>query len=553
MLNQGIQIKQYIEKNNSSQMIVVKDSIFYDENNDKYYEEIFNNLIEDGLILATSMDDNTWKLLSEFNYNTFCKFQFELSPKINNILKRYILVKFGVQNTTPSNISKSLKTVSNFLVETNFLNKDNIISFRDGITYWTNTKKQNSYFCKEFLRFSQLENSKEYYKILDSISIPRSKSRLLPSYQSIITFDYIINDFLKNACYENKYKFYPVVIWWQLTKILPLRPIELSLLERNSLYSSNDKFYLKIKRRKNKNGKVKYNSIPPLKNIELSSDVFQLINEYIIYSRKINNSKYLFNYEVLKQFLRSCPDSRVDTDYSGVRLINDILNKFYKDVVSKIYGYIILPKQDEGVHLKFNEIETIQLGDTRHIAICSMMLQGFNELTIAQLAGHKSISEQSSYCNHLDSYTDAYTYVMAKSFQNKINLNKSSFNIRIKSKNMILNKASIDYNFHSLRIVDNGVCTSINFPYECDIDDCLFCDYFICNIDISESIINEKLKITEKEINTKLNYIKSVISKGIKNSDYNNHKTNINSLNTMLKRKAILQAYKMNKEVNNEQ
>lgn len=550
MINQGLKVKQYIEKESSPEVIVVKNEMFYDKDNDDYYYDIFDDLVFENRLNAKSFDDNSWLLIGEFNNSHTLNFSFAIKPEVNDMLKKYALIKYSIQNTTAINVQRAISNISEFIYETNFLNPDYLVNFRNSIKTWTDTKKSNIYYLKEFLRFSKIENCEIYFDVLNSTSTPKPKTRMLPSYQSIITFDYIIKDFIETATNEFKMKYYPILIWWELTKIIPLRPIELCLLERDWLKVRNNKYYLKIVRRKNKNGRIKYNTIPVLKEVEINEPLYIFIKDYIDYCNTINNSNYLFDYSVMSKYFEAHPKARINLDFTGTNYIYNVLKNFYNEVVTDIYGYSVLKKQDYDLELKNNEIETIQLGDTRHIAICSMMLQGFNELTIAQLAGHHTLSEQMGYCNHLDSYTKAYTYIMAKSFQDKIKINNKSITTTLNAKKMILNKALLGDEYSSLRKVDNGRCKSTNFPFDCDIDDCLFCPHFIGDENMSADILEEKLNIIEKEIETKLNYVKFVVSSETNRKTSNDLKTNTNSLNTMLKRKAIIQAYKMNLEDN---
>ena len=69
--------------------------------------------------------------------------------------------------------------------------------------------------------------------------------------------------------------------------------------------------------------------------------------------------------------------------------------------------------------MKNNRIEKMQLGDTRHISITSMMLQGLSPYTIAQLAGHAQIREQIGYYSHMDTYIEANTYHLSRELAKK--------------------------------------------------------------------------------------------------------------------------------------
>ncbi|MBS3198950.1 hypothetical protein J0J70_00100 [Turicibacter bilis] len=545
---QGIKIKQYINTGDNNEVIVTNTDITLNTYTDEEYKKILNDLISEGTVQPVTMEDNEWVIVDEFLEQSRLNFPFILQPNINELIKKYVLIKLGVQYRSSSTIVHSRKEIVDFLKETNFLNLNRVVNLRDEIAHWSDTRKRSIHILQEFIRFSNLDSKREYYTVLNGVSIPDSNTRTLPSYQSIITFDYIIQDFIVNSDDKIKMRYYPILIWWELTKIIPLRPIELYLLEREWVYEQNGKYYIHLVRRKKKHGDLRYTRIAPLNEIEISYELYNLLSYYIKEANKFNNSKYILNYEFMNSFRDFNTNNKRNQDFCGGGSFRKLLLKFYKEVVTEQYGYTVIPKQDEDIELKFNEIEVLNVGDTRHIAICSMMLQGFNELTIAQLAGHARVSEQVTYSNHLESYTKAYTYVMAKSFKNRINLVNKDVNSIRHSREMIMRKALLGNDYDGLRKTDYGRCKSKNFPFECDVEDCLFCDHFIRGSELTQKVLDEKLKIVDKEIATKLSYIKSVVQTERKYGDNRELKTNTNSLHSLLVRRAIIEAYKMGSE-----
>lgn len=545
----GIRTKEYIHQENSQEYIVKNNDVTHDSYDDEYYEEMLEDLIEQNIFLDTIMSDNCWVYVDEFDSYTYLRFVFDLNPRVNDLIKKYILIKVGIQNRSSSTVAKCLTAITAFFKDTNFLNEDKIFYIREKIGDWDDSKKRSIHSIQEFLRFSKLDNSKNYIKVLNTISIPDSNTRNLPSYRSIMLFDYIIQDFILNSSHELKMRYYPILIWWELTKIIPLRPIELYTLERSWIYQEKDKYYIHVERRKKERKKIRYERIPALNEIEISKSLYDFISEYIAQANMFNTSKYLFNYEFIRSFIPTKKTYKRNSDYCGGKSFGNVLKHFRKEVITDMYGYCLVAKSDDDFPLNENELEMINIGDTRHIAICSMMLQGINEYTIAQLAGHATLTEQLTYCNHLESYTTAYTYAMAKSFQNRIRLNSHSFGLAVKSKEMIFNRRLEKDNLDEYVKLSNGYCKSKNIPNECDIDDCIFCPYFIDSGNINFDLLEEKNKIIDKEIKTKLDYIKWVVNEGRRVKDNYDLKVNTNSLNSLLKRKALIESYKMNREV----
>ncbi|MDO4926574.1 MAG: hypothetical protein Q3980_13075 [Turicibacter sp.] len=546
MITTGIKVKEYISEEDSTGIIVVKNEIFHDTYTQEEYEDFLQELIEDKQMKQTTFKENKWVLFTEFWGTRSIEFPFEFNQEVNNLLKKYLVFKFKIQNITPNQIQGSMSGLIKVVKKTKFFHLNQLVDFIDEIKDFDNNDLADMMYVREFLRFSQIPNSEQYYDALKHVPNSNYGSRALPSYKSIMTFDYIINDFILNGSEELKLKYYPVLIWWQLTKIVPLRPIELSLLERDWLYQKNGSYFIKIERRKKRQGQIRYQTIPPLTEVEISKELFDLIHHYIDLGRAFNNAPYILDYEFAKHNLnQTVPKNKVNTEFSTNSFLNNTLRfKFFEEIVRDHYGYKIVPKQDEELDCDSNEIEMITLGDTRHIAICSMMLQGMNEFTIAQMAGHNNLTEQIGYCNHLDSYATAYTHRMAKSFQNsfKFNIN-DEFETKELAQKQKISMALLTNSLGTVMKVDNGYCQSKNFPLECEIDDCLFCPHFVGSRDMSQVMLEQKAEMLDRQIKTKLDYIKSVVSRKIDFKDDTDSKTNIKSLNTDLKRKALVEAH----------
>lgn len=548
MIDVGLKVKEYISEEDSSGVIVVKNEVFHHTYTHQQYEEFLEELIEDGKMEKTTFKENDWCFIGEFGNKSNVKFPFEFNHKVNTLLKHYAIFKAKIQNNTVEHIRAAVTSVIFIIQKTKFFSLNQLVDFSNELNNWSEGGKRKIHHAKEFLRFTQnqIDNGEQYYEVLDNVCIPTSPSRLLPSYKSIMTFDYIVNDFILNGSDDLKLKYYPILIWWQLTKIIPLRPIELSLLQRDWLYQKNGSYFIKIERRKKRQGQLSSQNILPLKEFEISEELFFLIHRYIELGRAFNDAPYILDYAFIKHNLnQTIFKTRVNHEFADNNTLNRNLRKrFFEEIVSNQYGYTVIPKQDEELDYSSNEIEMIDMGDTRHIAICSMMLQGMNELTIAQIAGHRNLTEQIGYCNHLDSYATAYTHRLAKSFQNSIKVKMDVFETKSLAQKQLISRALVDANLGEAMKVDHGYCISKNFPFECEIDDCLFCPHFIGSKDMSQEMLDQKLEILNQEIKTKMNYIKSVVSHQADVRDDTESKTNAKSLGTLFKHKAIVEAYK---------
>jgi hypothetical protein len=241
--------------------------------------------------------------------------------------------------------------------------------------------------------------------------------------------------------------------------------------------------------------------------------------------------------------------------------MNTLLNNFFDEIVFSQYGIKVVQTRKE-LDIK-NEHKTIMrfnLGDTRHMSICMMMMQGFNELTIAQMAGHTNIKTQSHYSSHIDDFQRSYTGLLQKNLLKKMNLgenfNLGNFTFR---QEQLLSYSHKDNS--NARKISFGYCHSKNFPKECFSKDCIFCNKFQLNIQsLSEEEKHEiKKKITklQDEIQVKLNFIKKYYSTAYKKKideindkeDFRNElERNSINLNILINREAMLKAHLIKSE-----
>ncbi|MBC6695565.1 site-specific integrase [Terrisporobacter mayombei] len=261
--------------------------------------------------------------------------------------------------------------------------------------------------------YSYLYNKKFLYE--------KSKPRILPSNKEIFNFDFIIKDFFYNyskekeeECIERKiYK--PLLIWWKLGNIIPLRVSEMCRkMPRECIYKDKEdgRYFLKVNRVKVKveNRMVSRSSrpsIPLLTEIEITEDIYNLIDEYIKETEFDNDRENLFSYNAAVQFRReyiklnrgkesitfSPHDIKFKKEGFTRTVMSSLLESFYTNIVENRYN----------VHPD----KRINLGDLRHLAFSSLVYQGVNPIDIAMLGGHTSLGTQDHYVGHARYYIDS--------------------------------------------------------------------------------------------------------------------------------------------------
>ena len=104
---QGIKIKQYINTGDNNEVIVTNTDITLNTYTDEEYKKILNDLISEGTVQPVTMEDNEWVIVDEFLEQSRLNFPFILQPNINELIKKYVLIKLGVQYRSSSTIVHS--------------------------------------------------------------------------------------------------------------------------------------------------------------------------------------------------------------------------------------------------------------------------------------------------------------------------------------------------------------------------------------------------------------------------------------------------------------
>ena len=82
-----------------------------------------------------------------------------------------------------------------------------------------------------------------------SYQLNTKKKRKLAQFQSYFLFNDILNDYwVKPLSDEERLFYYPLYLWWQITAVVPLRPREFLLTQRNCLTEKDGKYYLTLRR-----------------------------------------------------------------------------------------------------------------------------------------------------------------------------------------------------------------------------------------------------------------------------------------------------------------
>ncbi len=88
---------------------------------------------------------------------------------------------------------------------------------------------------------------------------------------------------------------YPLVIWWRLTTIIPMRSSEFSLIERNCLIvdeeNEKEKYYIQLPRIKQNSKRVQI-----MDKVLIDEEMYQLISHYIDLTNQFGKTETLISY-----------------------------------------------------------------------------------------------------------------------------------------------------------------------------------------------------------------------------------------------------------------
>lgn len=491
----GMSIMNYMENDGQDHLLVHYKTV--DDLSDERYRKIFQDLKEEGILINSYYDDAEWVLKENEGRKFYVSFDMDGGAVWNDRLKHFALLKLDAQKADVHSTSVNIKRVMKELPVTDYLNADLIPAYREKIGKYDRSRRMYLSAFGEFLAFIGGEDAEGYINVISGVpQICSVKSRNLPCYQSILLFDHIINDFIQRTGIEEKARYYPVLIWWKISSVIPLRPGEVYQLPKDCIYEKNGKYYIHIERVKNKYKRKKYAS-PVVKDFEIGRDVYSMIRDYIDYTDRIVNDKteYLFSIQALRITAGLKPKDG-DVERLTHITMQTIYNHYKKEVIEQEYGYHVVPlgqKQDE------NDIEEVKMGDVRHLAIINLMMMGYNPLYIMELAGHHKLNTQMGYYNHVDTFATAKSHVlkeMMKRAENDLNLEDYG------SGDFVIQKNLLGSSYYDLPLVFDGKgrCRSRNFPSDCVHTECIFCPYFIPDRNLSREYYDALREENEKDL-----------------------------------------------------
>ena len=557
-MNNGLLVKEIHQDTENKNFLTVNRFVRFDVTNIESYK---NKLTKAKTFrqIDGEFDDNQW-ILHWLNGRAKLDFSFETNESINIALKCYSTILIHDKNMESQKIRGYVNKIKKILHMSNFLNPNNIDSVESYFSMVSDSHKfEVSKLLLSFIAFYGFDGADEYTEFFSKHNKQKDGVRLLPDYRSILSFDYVLNHYMSSCDENERERFLPLLLWWDITRVIPMRPVDLTLLDIDCAFYDKNKnsYYIKIERSKAKSTPDNIYKIPLEDTLKITKDIYDLINEYKSLVSEDTDRTQLLSYKSYVKFLEVDRSyAKYNPSFCGTGELELLLDDFYYDVIVDKYNYIITDRKDKKDCLKSNvlSLDKIELGDTRHFAFCSLILQGLNPLTIAKIGGHSDLSTQMSYYGHLDNFIESNVYVLSEA----IKLKHDKIVNSVFDTNELIVKSKVRANYKAEREVEGGRCFSKNFPNECICSDCIFCEQFI--LDLSKKTYTDaKLKeISNKlgnEIKNQIKLLKTLAidtSKDtslVEDTEQNSTlKSASNELRRMVSQKANIDSYRLKKE-----
>lgn len=500
-----------------------------------------NNVSSSGVF-----NDTFWVLQNELNhlytildFEKFKKLLFKGVSQDDILIIKCFIAKLIIDNpkVVPHTLRSKLQNIYTILELTSNLDEDILDNSNGGelsqiieeIKTNDIARSQLVYDFLEYLDFIDdliISNDNKFslyqleLKVLKKKYNLQRKSRQLPSSKDIVMLsNYIEKFFIENNDKDLEILYLPILIWWKLTNIIPMRISELCRkMSRECIISKNERYYIKINRVKNPDCKENA-GLPILNELEVSKDIYELIEHYLNLTSFDKNSKTLFSYRAqveAKQNLskkdfsydyKANLNSKNNIDYFSANVFANLLNTFYEDIIKGRF-------EDDVI------VEQISPNDTRHFAFFSLLMQGLDPVEIALLGGHSNIKTQENYQHAVSYYVDSELYKLINKRVSKLsNISQD----RMRTLRDIFNQMPKEplESLLNYRPLEVGYCTcKFSNGESCeDFDDCCFCSKWWCypdhdNFNKKVTMLKDKvLKKSKYELNKSINYLEFLINK----------------------------------------
>ncbi|MDO4615205.1 MAG: hypothetical protein Q4B15_06200 [Lachnospiraceae bacterium] len=341
-----------------------------------------------------------------------------------------------------------------------------------------------------------------------------SGRRTLASFDSYFLFHDILGQFWSDSTDISERLFYfPVWLWWNITAVIPIRPREFVLTPRHCLDEHDGHYFLTIRKNKIKgSGKTKsyritsdYETKKYQIPARLASEILWYLKETERYEDNDIHTLFLADTHYTKWGHCKPYNSRYFTYIN----LSTCLRYFFEQIVYDRYGYSIIFDRENTPRLKSNEIQYLNLGDTRHLSLINMLMEGTTPMVAMTLAGHDNPQMSAHYYSNIISLIQCQTYrTYKKQIKGKQSYSLSKFEKHQHGKEYIpLDHGGRCYST-SVKNGDYHDCSQVSGPAG-EVGFCQLCPYFRP----SGTAFTDSYELYENQIKNECEILNQIIHK----------------------------------------
>lgn len=205
MSGQGLLRKEYVTEVGNKQYVESITTVFFEEHSLSEYNELFNRLLENGLIADGTFEHNKWPIYYSGKKKSYFHFDVDKYPFLNVALKCFCLLALD-SGLNPPNLNAKLRHLKDVIVSSNGFSGS---SSEEHLDAWLSGKSENVLMkivptIAQFISFIGHENESELTSICENY-YPGilNNVRELPSFMDVLEFDTLLSDFIDTVAAES--------------------------------------------------------------------------------------------------------------------------------------------------------------------------------------------------------------------------------------------------------------------------------------------------------------------------------------------------------------
>jgi len=225
---------KFLDKDSYINLISIKPTRFYgSKENIETFLQDFNKWKTANIIENESFHDTKWFIRDKDYNRRGILFDIELYSNLNIALKCYTIHLID-QLFSVNHIHNVIRAIKESIHISKAFNVNHLIDLEEYISKQNYRKRYElAKYTIDFFSFIDITNSDKFIDICSPFINNIQKSRDLPNYRHILYFDEKIEQFLNEGTEFELKKYFPIVLWWKITTVIPIRPTEFLKLKRN--------------------------------------------------------------------------------------------------------------------------------------------------------------------------------------------------------------------------------------------------------------------------------------------------------------------------------